>query len=97
MQNFGFSYLICISTKQYLMLIQVVIHAIIKCNNCPTGGSMLFIYLSLLEFVFVNYIGRKRPRPPSDFADQPTIQVTNIISSTTTIFNYLYKSLYQLI
>lgn len=36
---------------------------------------MFFIYASLLEFVFVNYIGRKRPRRPADLAG-PTIQVT---------------------
>ncbi|CAG7818204.1 unnamed protein product [Allacma fusca] len=30
--------------------------------NIWDGFSMFFIYASLLEFVFVNYIGRKRPR-----------------------------------
>ncbi|XP_035706836.1 glutamate-gated chloride channel isoform X2 [Folsomia candida] len=52
--------------------------------NIWDGGSMLFIYLSLLEFVFVNYIGRKRPRPPSDFADQPTIQLNKIEDNAAT-------------
>lgn len=32
---------------------------------------MFFIYASLLEFVFVNYIGRKRPRRPSEFTGPP--------------------------
>jgi len=30
--------------------------------NIWDGFSMFFIYASLLEFVIVNYIGRKRPR-----------------------------------
>jgi hypothetical protein len=49
--------------------------------NIWDGFSMFFIYASLLEFVFVNYIGRKRPRRP-DIGGQPTIQVcfiTNLI------------------
>ncbi|ODM96097.1 Glutamate-gated chloride channel [Orchesella cincta] len=39
--------------------------------NIWDGFSMFFIYASLLEFVFVNYIGRKRPRRPSEFAGPP--------------------------
>ncbi|CAL8143195.1 unnamed protein product [Orchesella dallaii] len=37
--------------------------------NIWDGFSMFFIYASLLEFVFVNYIGRKRPRRPYEPGD----------------------------
>jgi len=39
--------------------------------NIWDGFSMFFIYVSLLEFVVVNYIGRKRPRRPLDLTTAP--------------------------
>jgi len=41
--------------------------------NIWDGFSMFFIYASLLEFVLVNYVGRKRPMPrrPYDITSDP--------------------------
>lgn len=66
--------------------------------NIWDGFSMFFIYASLLEFVFVNYIGRKRPRRPYEPGDpRSSAQVCNMHFNVFPYFKSLFAILLKVI
>ena len=60
--------------------------------NVWDGVCMGFIYASLLEFVCVNYVGRKRPMPNADYhsGENPVTQVYIITTTTTITITIIY-------